>query len=85
MITRHLFVEMSGIIVKTTKMASRIYLKPKTELCSLCAKYPYLNPFDPNTSTNQQLTNKHCWEDECLDEGLDGDVFDNTTPSLWEE
>lgn len=66
-------------------MALRIYQQPITEICVLNTRESVLIGADPDTGISMQLANKHHWEEERLDEGLDDSPFTYTIPSLWDE
>ena len=66
-------------------MTMRRYHPPITIIDGISTKYPYLQRWDPNISTGEQLANEHRWEDEMLNEGLDNSQYANTAPNLWDE
>ena len=66
-------------------MAMKRYTKPLTEVSDMNTRYPYLMDYNEGLDTSMQLTNKHHWEDDMLNEGLDESSFNNTAPKLWDE
>lgn len=67
------------------RMAMKRYARPLTEVCDMNTRYSYLIDYNEGIDTSQQLTNKHHWEDDMLNEGLDESSLNNTAPKLWDE
>ena len=66
-------------------MMTKRYLPPVTSVDDISTRIPCLQTVDPWGDTSMQLTNRHHWEEEILNEGLDDSPYANTAPHLWDE
>ncbi len=70
----------------------KIYIQPLTEVCILNTSSDTMIGTNPGEETSMQLANRHEWEEEILNEGLEDNLLkypsfypkEGPNNSLWE-